>query len=90
MNLNLKTIFVFINLLSAFVFFRDEAQAEGTKIYISVSGSDTNSGAKDQPVASLNGAIGKLRALKSSQIADAPIEIIIGGGEYFMQEPLGL
>ncbi len=61
-------------------------QAAGTVIYVSASGNDANPGTKNQPMASMNGAVNKMRKLK--KYSGTTVEIRIGDGEYFMQEPL--
>lgn len=91
MKLNRKISFVFAALL-AFILISigHDGRAANVKIYVSVAGNDRNSGTKDLPLASLKGAVVKLRALKKTQSIDSPVEIIIGDGEYFMPEPLEL
>ena len=61
-------------------------QAAGTVIYVSASGNDATPGTKNQPMASMNGAVNKMRKLK--KYSGTTVEIRIGDGEYFMQEPL--
>ena len=91
MKKNRRTILVFAALLPFFVFFiGQEAQATGTKIYVSTSGNNANSGTKELPLASLNGVVSKLRTLKKMQPSDGPVEVIIGGGEYYLTEPVEL
>jgi parallel beta-helix repeat protein len=68
--------------------FGTEAQSSGLKIYVAVSGSDSNPGTKELPMASLNGAADRLQLLRKTQTFDAPVEIIIGNGSYFITEPL--
>jgi len=91
MKLNRKIIAVFAALLSiSFFCANSELHAAGVKIYVSASGSDANSGTRDLPLASLNGAVIKLRTLRSLQTLDGPAEVIIGDGEYFLTEPVVL
>ena len=65
-----------------------ETQAEGIKIYVSTSGCDANSGAKESPLASFNGAVSKIRILRKDQSFDGAVEVIIGNGQYFITEPI--
>jgi parallel beta-helix repeat protein len=91
MKSNRKISFVFAALLAlTLISIEHEGRAANVKIYVSVAGNDRNSGTKDLPLASLKGAVVKLRALKNTQSIDSPVEIIIGDGEYFMPEPLEL
>jgi hypothetical protein len=91
MKRNRKVIAVFAALLAIFFFSVDnELHAAGVKIYVSTLGNDANSGTKDLPLASLNGAVIKLRMLRASQTFDGPAEVIIGEGEYFLTEPVVL
>jgi len=77
-------------LILLFFFTESELQATGIKIYVSKFGVDTNSGTKESPLASLGGAVSKLRSLRNMQTFDAPVEVIIGEGEYFLTEPIVL
>jgi len=91
MKLNQKFIAVFAALLVILFFIpEDEIQAAVTKIYVSTSGNDTGPGTKESPLASLNGAVRKLRTLRSLQAFDGPVEVIIGNGVYFLTEPVVL
>jgi len=65
-----------------------EAQSSVLKIYVAVSGNDSNLGTKEQPLASLTGALQKLKEFRVSKNLNEPVEIIIGGGNYFLTEPL--
>jgi len=75
--------FLFCMIFSGYI-----AKAESHKIYISPSGNDSNKGTIENPMASLNGAIKKLRILKKSGQYNSPAEIIIKQGSYFMSAPL--
>lgn len=82
-------------LLSAFLFFffcqtTGKLLAANLRIYVAVSGNDSNSGAKEQPLASLHGAVDKLREIRKNHGINDTIEVIIGDGEYFMTEKLML
>lgn len=66
------------------------AQPVTVQLYVSVSGNDTNPGTQELPLASLNGAVIRLRALRQNQTFDGSVEVIIGKGEYFITEPLVL
>lgn len=67
-----------------------KVRASGLRLYVSVNGNDLNPGSKKQPLASLNAAVEKLRDIKMTQQYKDPIEIIVGGGKYFMEEPVVL
>ena len=59
--LHQKTFFAIITLLTlSLIFTEKETHATGTKIYISTLGNDSNSGSKEAPLASLNGAAARL------------------------------
>ncbi len=58
------------------------------KLYVSPAGNDSDSGTRDKPLATLNGARDKLREFRKSNSADQPLEIIALEGEYFMFQPL--
>ncbi len=60
------------------------------KIYVSPAGTDTNPGTADKPLATLTAARDKARELRKNMNLNEPLEIIAGGGEYFMMQPLGL
>ena len=83
--LPIVTVCVFLPLL---VFFNLPAAASGLKIYVDRSGNDANPGTLEQPLASLKGAVSKLRTLRNSQPVNSPLEVIIGDGEYVLTEPL--
>ena len=89
--MNKKIVAVFAALLAIFrIAAGNDTLAIGTKIYVSLSGNDSNSGTKEMPLASLNGAVYKLKALRNLQAFDAPVEVIIGNGAYFLTEPVVL
>ncbi len=66
----------------------EKAHAAKVQIYISVSGDDKNPGTGDLPLASLQGAVDRLRTLRLTQVFNEPVEIILGDGEYFITEPI--
>lgn len=90
MKPNRKIVTIISVFLLLFSFMNNELQAAGTKLYISTRGNDQNLGTKESPLASLNGAVLKLRTLRNAQTFDGPIEVIIGNGDYFLTEPLVL
>lgn len=60
------------------------------EIYVSTSGNDSNSGTKDQPVATVATALRKVRNLRRlHKIApNEPVEIILKAGVYQLYEPI--
>jgi hypothetical protein len=90
MNSEIKIKVVIVGVLCLFIgllSFATAAQSAGIKIYVAVSGNDSNPGTREKPLASLNGALFRLQMLKKTQALTSPVEIIIGNGEYFMTEP---
>ena len=82
---NLIFCFVFI-LVIVLAGCNDREHTGGTVIYVSVSGNDANPGTANRPMASLKGAVLKMRGLNKS--SHAPTEIRVADGEYFIQEPI--
>jgi len=68
----------------------EKVHAAKVQIYISVSGNDKNPGTGDLPLASLQGAVDRLRTLRKTKVFNEPVEIILGDGEYFITEPIVL
>lgn len=64
--------------------------AYSQNIYISPDGRDTNSGTRENPLATLNGARDMARKIRKTAPSDKPLEIIALAGEYFMLQPLEL
>jgi parallel beta-helix repeat protein len=64
------------------------SQSFGLKIYVAVSGNDTNPGTRELPLGSLKGALSKLRTLRTSPSITEPVEVLIGDGVYYLNEPL--
>lgn len=58
-------------------------------IYIAANGVDSNSGTKAKPMASLQGAQRVVRASIKAGLKE-PVNVIIGGGTYYVAEPLSL
>ena len=85
-----KSPFPVMFLAFCLIFIGPQLFAADLKIYIAVSGKDGNPGTKDLPLGSLNGAVNKLRSLRSAGGLNNPVEVIIGDGNYFMAEPLDL
>lgn len=79
----------FIILLLALIFSSNEG-LYSQRIYISPSGNDANQGTREQPMASLNGAVEKSRELRRISQQPGQVEIIALDGEYFMMRPLEL
>jgi hypothetical protein len=74
----------FLSLL--FVIFSGQLTAKD--FYVSTSGNDNNSGTKDQPLATLEGARNAVRAFKQNQISPEAITVTILEGTYFLPEHL--
>lgn len=66
------------------------ANHESMKIYVSVSGDDKNYGSEKKPLATIDAALEKVRELKRREPVMVPIEIILGGGDYFIRKPIVL
>ena len=84
------TLFPGMFLAFSLVFFGPQTFAADLKIYVSVSGRDSNPGTKDLPLTSLNGAVNTLRNIKLAGMVSGAVEVIVGEGKYFMAEPLVL
>lgn len=56
-------------------------------IHVDVNGSDDNPGSKTKPFATLQGAQKKVRGLIDAGL-DEPVNVVIGGGRYYLAEPL--
>lgn len=65
-------------------------KASATDIYVSINGSDINSGTKEKPLATLHSAIRKARELRrlNDESIKGGIRIIIGKGFYQLHEPI--
>ncbi|MDY3928034.1 MAG: right-handed parallel beta-helix repeat-containing protein, partial [Clostridia bacterium] len=59
-----------------------EKEAESVKIYVAPNGSDSASGTKDAPLATLKGARDKIRTMRSSGI-NVATDVIFAGGTYY-------
>jgi hypothetical protein len=71
--------------------FNAAAASEPIKFYVSTSGNDLNNGTLEQPFATLEAAKNAVRNLKKSGNAQPkPVEIIIKGGVYYLEETLEL
>ena len=77
-----------IKIMAVAIFLIMQNIACGQKIYVSPSGSDSNSGSIDKPLATLNRAVHNAWLLRRSEKVDVPVEIVVLKGEYFMQQPL--
>jgi len=89
MNTKFKSRLLLFFFLIFLLFCADgRVYAAKLQIYISVSGDDKNPGTGDLPLASLQGAVDRLRTLKQTQVFNEPVEIILGDGEYFITEPI--
>jgi hypothetical protein len=59
-------------------------------IYVAIGGADTNTGAKENPLATLHGALRKARELRrlNDPSIKGGIRIIIKNGVYYLEEPV--
>ncbi len=73
---------------SALLLLGTTSQSFGLKIYVAVSGNDTNPGTRELPLGSLKGALSKIRTLRTSPSITEPVEVLIGDGVYYLNEPL--
>ena len=71
-----------------FLFFLTNVNGQ-IELYISTNGNDLNSGSLEQPLASLTGARDAIRHYKKNHV-DTSFVVIIGDGDYEMNEPLVL
>jgi len=78
-----------VNLIFVFFLFAQNLTF-GQKIYLSPTGSDSNPGTIDKPLASLNEAASRARDYYHNNPVSGPLEIIALEGEYFMLQPLML
>ena len=91
MNLNLPTFSkLLFSLAIVMMSVQARSQSSVQRIYLSPMGKDSNSGTKEQPLASLSSAVSRIPELKKAQSSTTPIEIIVGDGSYYMNEPLVL
>ena len=66
------------------------AGGEVIRIYMSPTGHDGNTGAKDRPVASLTGARDLIRSIRGQKLLTDTIYVEVAPGEYYQNEPLAL
>lgn len=91
MNLNLTTFSkLLFSLAIVTISFQARSQSSVQRIYLSPMGKDSNSGTKDQPLASLSAAASRIPEFKKASGSTSSIEIIVGDGSYYMNEPLVL
>ena len=57
-------------------------------IYVSTSGNDNNPGTEGQPLASINGANGKIKELRQNEVLNDTIFVKISSGTYYIMEPI--
>ena len=81
----MKKLFLLLVLL---VLIADGGSLFAQKIFLSPEGNDSNQGTNEQPLRSLHAARDKARELRKSKTLNQPLEIIVGEGEYFMNQPL--
>ena len=74
MNSNRKVILVITFVLAILLIFSEKnSKAASLKIYVSVTGKDSNPGTKEMPVASLGGALNKLRSERNANGINGPV-----------------
>lgn len=67
----------------------DYGLAVPVRFYVSLSGSDLNSGTPEQPFATLEAAKNAVRKFKKNKTSlNTPVEVIIRGGVYYLNETL--
>lgn len=83
-------IVILVSILGSSLF--NTTQASGSvKFYVSVNGSDLNKGTLEQPFATLEAAKNAIRKLKKGKTSfTTPVEVIIGGGTYYLDQTLEL
>ena len=59
--------------------------AECIRFHVAVDGDDSHPGTEDAPFATLHGARDAVRALGAHEL---PVEVVVGGGTYYFDEPL--
>lgn len=81
---------VFVTVLGCSLFDTTRA-SEPVTFYVSVNGSDLNKGTREEPFATLEAAKNAVRKFKKKDIRlTNPVEVIIGGGIYYLDETLEL
>ncbi len=83
-------LIILINLLNCSLLTAKQTP-DPIRIFVSISGNDSNKGTLEQPLASLKAARMAVRNLKENGgIVSSPVEIIIRGGIYYLEETLEL
>ncbi len=89
-NIRSAAMIIFISVLNSSFFINTRA-SEPVSFYVSVKGSDLNNGTQEQPFATLEAARIAVREFKKSEIKlKNPVEIVIRGGIYYLNETLEL
>ena len=74
-------------ILILFLFFPEVLFGQGVQFYVSPDGNDANLGAKDKPMATLNGARNRIREWKGQHQLRDTVFVILKDGHYIMNEP---
>ncbi|MGC9320129.1 MAG: hypothetical protein ACP5KN_19005, partial [Armatimonadota bacterium] len=61
-------------------------EADVMRLYVSVDGDDAATGAAEAPLATLEGARDRIRALREAGELAGPVEVLIRGGTYRLRE----
>lgn len=80
------TIFVF--LISSIIAFASSSFGTTTTLYVSPTGSDTNSGTSAKPFATLTRARDAIRGIKGGGKLQNPVSVVVREGTYFLTKPL--
>ena len=82
----MKKLF-FCLLMTAVVF---SVEGAAIRVFVSPSGNDKNTGSREQPLASLNGARDLVRSMRQQRLLNDTVYVEVFPGEYFMREALYL
>jgi hypothetical protein len=62
--------------------------AAAMELYVSPKGNDAADGSKEKPLASMEGAVSRLRALRAEGKAEGNVLVFFAGGEYVVERPV--
>ena len=63
-------------------------EAGAVSLYVSPKGNDSADGSKRAPLASMEGAVSRLRTLRAEGKLNAPVTVFFAGGEYAVERPV--